>query len=76
MDSAEEIRSFYKEAHDTLTETYYKDPDNFPGGKKAFDEAHAEIWNTLDEELMVRGLIEPPGPTLEDRVTALEARFG
>lgn len=74
-ESAEDIKQFYKEAHDVLTKTYYADPDNFPGGKKAFDEAHAEIWTTLDAALVAAGHMAPPGPSLEDRVNDLEERI-
>jgi hypothetical protein len=72
----DEIRLFYKEAHDELTRQYYSDPDHFPGGKKAFDEAHGEIWQTMDQDLIAGGFLEPPGPSLEERVTALEDKVG
>lgn len=73
--TAKEIKAFYKEAHDILTETYYQDKEGFPGGKKAFDLAHAEIWQTMDADLIAEGHAEPPGPTLEERVKALEEKL-
>jgi hypothetical protein len=72
----DELRGFYKEAHDELTRQYYSDKEGFPGGKKAFDEAHAEIWTTMDQELIAGGFMELPGPSLEDRVKALEDKVG
>jgi hypothetical protein len=73
--TAQEIRDFYKEAHDILTEQYYSDKDNFPGGKEAYDQAHAEVWRTMDQELLASGYLKPAGPSLEERVAALEERF-
>ena len=67
-----EIIAYHKEIHDEITAEYYADPENYPGGKKAFDAVHGENWNHMDDQLIAEGYRDPPGPSLEDRVKALE----
>ena len=67
-----EIRSEHKEIHDEITAEYYLGPKNYPGGKKGFDAVHGENWQHMEEMLIAEGYMDPPGPSLEDRVKALE----
>ena len=70
------IQEYYKMLHDDLTERYYSDPDNFPGGKEAFDHEHADNWVVMEARLVAEGYHQLPGPTLEERVKALENIIG
>jgi len=74
--SEAEIRQYHKQSHDELTRAYYQDPGAFPGGKEAFDWQHGVIWAALDHELLQAGYLEPPGPTIEERLAAIEAKIG
>lgn len=68
----EEIIQEHTEIHAEISAEYYADPEKHPGGKKAFDAVHGENWRHMDEMLIAEGYLDPPGPTLEDRVKALE----
>ena len=68
----EEIVTEHQLIHAELSAEYYADPESWPGGQKAFDAVHGENWTHMDEMLIAEGYLEPPGPTLEDRVKALE----
>jgi len=75
MPSKQEIIEDYTTLHDELTRRYYSDPNNFPGGKDEFDRQHGLIWKNMEADLVAEGYHQLPGPTLEERVTALEARI-
>jgi len=73
--SRKDLQAYYKSLHDELTERYYRDPGNFPGGKEAFTLAHAQIWHALDQEMIAQGWQAPrpdPQPSLADRIARLE----
>lgn len=68
----EEIVKEHLAIHDEITLEYYADPAAYEGGKKAFDAVHGENWTHMCEMLIAEGYLDPPGPTLEERVKALE----
>ena len=70
--SEKEIRSFYKNVHNKLSESYYAGKSGLT--KEEFDTQHGKVWADMEAELLEGGLIPTPGPSLEDRVALLEAR--
>ena len=78
MPDKESIEKIYQDKHDELTRTYYANKEAFPGGKAAFDTAHAKVWRDLETALTVAGYYIPPGPApidmIEERLLSLEER--
>lgn len=68
----QEIINEYSKRHEDLSQEYYNDPDNYPGGKEAFDYTHGNIWKDMEAHLVLEGYRQLPGPTIEERVKALE----
>ncbi len=64
-----EIRESYQEAHSELSKRYYKGQGM---SKVEFDHQHGNLWADMESELIAKGFITPPGPSLEDRIKALE----
>lgn len=71
----EEIEQYHKQSHDELTRVYYSNPADFPGGKEAFDFQHGVIWSAMKHELIEAGYLVPAGPTIEERIKALEDKL-
>ena len=72
MNSAEDLRDAAQEAHDILSRQYYKAREAFPGGKPAFDQQHAALWERLETDLRAIGALPPPEKTLDERLTDLD----
>jgi len=71
----QEIRELYSSRHDAITKCYYSDPKYFIGGLPAFQVVHEKNWRDMEADLIAEGYQkppEPPGPSIDDRLRALE----
>lgn len=48
----------YTAKHNILSNLYYQDPANYPGGKVQFEIDHAKIWVDQDIEMIEAGFGE------------------
>ena len=67
-----EIKSRYKDIHDSLSEDYY---NKKLMSKEDFDYYHGQNWNDMEAELLAEGYITPPEPVrdLEAEIDELKA---
>ena len=78
MATPEEIRSTYKQIHDTMTKEFYplKKAGLIDNELQAiFDISHGQNWNDMNAELIAEGYLKPyidPLIKLEARVEQLE----
>lgn len=72
MKTEAEIIAKSKAHHDRLSKRYYSGTSGL--SKEDFETQHGKIWSSMRFALIHSGYIQPPGPTLEDRVAALEAK--
>jgi len=70
--SKEEIRDQYQKLHQNLSNRFYIDQTI---EKEQFDALHAQLGTDYENELRAFGYIIEPGPTLEERVKALEDKL-
>ena len=71
MPSEQELRDDYLAVHDYLSEKYYAG-EKTEELKRAFNSAHAQNWADFEAAMVAEGYYQLPGPTIEDRVKALE----
>ena len=74
----QQIREHHETIHASLTIVHYaKSPSKRKRDKPGFDRRHGENWDAMRVALITGGYLyapDPPRPTLEERVAALEAR--
>lgn len=71
-----EIRDNAKQAHDTLSESYYSGKSNLT--KEQFDLQHGQVWSDMEAELIAGGYLTIPLPSrdLAKEIDDLKARMG
>ena len=68
MPTIDEIKTNYKEQHNTLSEAFYtkkKTVGVTQEEKSIFDQQHGQIWNNMEAELLAEGYIQPPEPPFD-----------